>query len=150
MFRTNQPSPFFPISSSCSYEVRSEVPPFLLHGTSTTTLPVILKEGLKRMSRQFVHMTEDPATATKTGIRLHVDVCVSLESVMLVSYLKCIPAGSRQAKDGAAVAILQIDAQQMHADGFVFHRADNNVWLTEQVPSKYLSPYSGAVSRSEE
>ena len=85
MFRTNQPSPFFPISSSCSYEVRSEVPPFLLHGTSTTTLPVILKEGLKRMSRQFVHMTEDPATATKTGIRLHVHVCVSLESVMLVS-----------------------------------------------------------------
>ena len=99
------------------------------------------------MSRQFVHMTEDPATATKTGIRLHVHVCVSLESVI---YLKCIPAGSRQAKDGAAVAILQIDAQQMHADGFVFHRADNNVWLTEHVPSKYLSPYSGAVSRSEE
>ena len=92
-------------------------------------------------------MTEDKDTATKTGIRLHVDVCVSLESVI---YLKCIPAGSRQAKDGADVAILQIDAQQMHADGFVFHRSDNNVWLTEQVPSKYLSPYSGAVSRSEE
>ena len=43
--------------------------------------------------------------------------------------------GSRR---GAPV-ILTIDCAAMEADGHVFYRADNGVWLTGHVPPHYIS-----------
>jgi putative RNA 2'-phosphotransferase len=34
--------------------------------------------------------------------------------------------------------ILTIDAAAMAADGHVFHRSANGVWLTDTVPASYL------------
>ncbi len=36
------------------------------------------------------------------------------------------------------VIIFILDTKQMHQDGFQFYCAENGVWLTEQVPIKYL------------
>lgn len=34
---------------------------------------------------------------------------------------------------------MPIDAATMHADGLTFWCTDNNVWLTDAVPSAYLA-----------
>jgi putative RNA 2'-phosphotransferase len=36
-------------------------------------------------------------------------------------------------------AVLRVDAEAMAADGFRFARSANGVWLTDAVPSRYLS-----------
>ena len=38
---------------------------------------------------------------------------------------------------GEAIA-LAVLAGAMHADGFSFRRADNGVWLTAEVPTRFL------------
>jgi putative RNA 2'-phosphotransferase len=35
--------------------------------------------------------------------------------------------------------VLQIAAQNMYADGFQFFRSENHVWLTNDVPPKYIT-----------
>ena len=66
-------------------------------------------DGLRRGRRQYVHLSPDRETATKVG-----------------------------ARRGRPV-ILTIDSAAMHADGYLFYRADNGVWLTDHVPSRYIS-----------
>jgi len=44
--------------------------------------------------------------------------------------------GSRHGKD---VAILNVDAQRMRAEGLQFYRSENGVWLTASVPPQYVS-----------
>lgn len=85
-----------------------EPPPQLFHGTVEKFLNAILTEGLKKMSRHDVHLSQDIATATKVGQRRGKPI------------------------------ILVIDAAQMAADGFTFRLSENQVWLTEHVPPKYL------------
>jgi putative RNA 2'-phosphotransferase len=68
----------------------------------------IQQQGLQKRSRQHVHLSADTQTARKVG-----------------------------ARHGTPV-ILQIDAQQMQAEGWVFYCAVNGVWLTEYVPPRYL------------
>lgn len=90
-----------------------ERPPVILyHGTIRPYLEKIMKEGLRPMERQKVHLSIDIATA---------------ETV----------AGRRK-KDGIPV-ILHIDTKQMDADGITFYLADNDVWLTDYVAPKYLT-----------
>ncbi len=84
-------------------------PDTLFHGTATRFLDAILEEGLKRMSRQHVHLSADAETATKVGQR-----------------------------HGKPV-ILTVAAAAMHAEGHAFYRADNGVWLTDAVPPRYLT-----------
>jgi putative RNA 2'-phosphotransferase len=92
-------------------ELEPQSPPALLfHGTHRRVLDAILKQGLLRGSRQFVHLSVDEDTARRVG-----------------------------ARRGAPV-LVRVDAARMHRDGHVFHRADNGVWLTEAVPSSYLDP----------
>lgn len=86
-----------------------EPPESLWHGTASRFLDSIMQEGLKPMSRQYVHLSPDIETAKKVGIR-----------------------------HGKPV-ILQIDTKRMHADGFLFYRAENGVWLTGSVPVRYIS-----------
>lgn len=85
-------------------------PDLLYHGTTLRFLGSILREGLKRQGRQHVHLSVDIATATKVGQR----------------HGKCI--------------VIEIDAGAMYKNGFVFFLAENNVWLTEDVPPHYLKP----------
>ena len=86
----------------------TDPPNTLYHGTATTFLDLIRKEGLNRMSRQHVHLSAEASTARQVGSR-----------------------------HGTPV-ILAINAQKMLQDEFNFYRSDNDVWLTEQVPARYI------------
>lgn len=83
-------------------------PPVLWHGTATRFLESILREGLKPMSRQYVHLSKDRGTAVTVG-----------------------------ARHGKPV-VLEIDTQRMTADGYKFYLSPNGVWQTAQVPPQYL------------
>ncbi len=87
----------------------SEPPAVLFHGTVARNLAAIRAEGLIRGQRRFVHLSPDEDTATVVG-----------------------------ARRGRPV-ILRVDAAGMHADGVVFFRAANGVWLTEHVPPRWLT-----------
>jgi len=92
-------------------ELRQERPPqYLYHGTASRFLPSIRAEGLKKMSRQYVHLSADYETAVAVG-RRH-----------------------------GSPAVLTIDAAAMVRDGTVFYRSENGVWLCEHVPAKYFVP----------
>ncbi|MFM2393679.1 MAG: 2-phosphotransferase [Bacteroidota bacterium] len=84
-------------------------PEKLYHGTVNEFLDAIKSEGLKKMSRQHVHLSKDLETAIKVG--------------------------SRRGKP----IILEVNAMRMNNDGFKFYLSENNVWLTDVVPSKYIN-----------
>ncbi|MDE5778838.1 MAG: RNA 2'-phosphotransferase [Lachnospiraceae bacterium] len=51
-------------------ELKMQEPPeFLYHGTATRFLDNIINEGLKPMSRLYVHLSKDTETALKVGKR---------------------------------------------------------------------------------
>ena len=84
-------------------------PDRLYHGTAVTALASIRAEGLTPRGRQQVHLSADADTARKVG--------------------------SRHGKPH----VLAVDAARMHGDGWLFFQADNGVWLTEAVPTRYLA-----------
>ena len=87
----------------------AEPPEFLYHGTAERFLESIKKEGLRPMSRLYVHLSRDEATALKVGKR-----------------------------HGKPV-VLKVNAGKMQQDGFRFFLSENGVWLTDKVPVSYLS-----------
>jgi putative RNA 2'-phosphotransferase len=93
-------------------------PDVLFHGTSTGSVSSILLDGLKPQSRQHVHLSEDEATARRIGTRHGVP------------------------------AIFIVDSRIMYSDGFHFFRADNGVWLTANVPARYLTAPSSNTTDS--
>lgn len=96
-------------SVSVNSDLTETAPPQVLwHGTATRFLECIMQEGLKPMSRQYVHLSRDAETAYKVGLR-----------------------------HGKPV-ILRVDAQRMAQDGMRFFLAANGVWLTDAVPPQYL------------
>lgn len=84
-------------------------PDVLYHGTASRFLNDIYREGLKPMSRQYVHLSKDTETASKVGTR------------------------------HGSLIILYVDSKKMFEDGYKFYLSENNVYLTKEVPSKYLS-----------
>lgn len=100
---------------SVKVEYRNEkVPPDVLyHGTAKRFKDIIKKEGLKKMTRDAVHMSE--------------------------SYNDARMVGSRHAGGSLAMTIVfKIDAKKMHKDGYSFYKSEDGVWLTDHVPGKYL------------
>lgn len=90
-------------------ELKEKVPPIeLYHGTAKQNLNNIMKHGINKQKRQYVHLSNDIETANKVGSR-HGDVIV-----------------------------LKIDTKQMYSDGYKFYQSDNDVWLTGHVPEKYI------------
>ena len=89
-------------------------PETLWHGTAETSVAAIQREGLLPGSRQHVHLSSDPDTARKVGMR-----------------------------HGKPV-ILTIQAGRAHQDGHAFWQADNGVWLTDPLPAQYLSMPEGS------
>lgn len=83
-------------------------PEILFHGTSEKSVQSILEKGLERQNRQHVHLSSDIDTAAKVGQR-----------------------------HGKPFVFLVL-AEQMHKDNFQFFISDNGVWLTNNVPTKYL------------
>jgi len=96
-------------SDNVSITFEPKTPPeSLYHGTTVSFVDAILAEGLKKMSRHHVHLSQSLETA--------------------------ISVGSRHGK----VAMLKINSRQMQRDGFSFYCSANNVWLTDNVPSRYI------------
>lgn len=90
-------------------DLEKVVPPFeLFHGTAKKTVPLIKKDGIQKMKRHAVHLSEDEETAGNVGSRKGEHV------------------------------ILTIEAKRMYNDGHKFFISENGVYLTEHVPSKYI------------
>ena len=87
-------------------------PAVLYHGTGHQTAAIVAQEGLRKMSRNHVHLSRDVPTAQAVG-----------------------------ARHGRPV-VFQIDAAAMAAAGHLFYCSDNGVWLTDAVPAESLSLYS--------
>lgn len=91
-------------------ELKKAVPPDILyHGTGEKYVSSIDKEGLLPKSRLYVHLSKDEETAVNVGKR-----------------------------HGKPV-IYKVDARKMQEDGFEFFLSVNGVWLTKEVPVKYLT-----------
>ncbi len=87
---------------------RQEPPAVLYHATASRFLVSIRNEGLQKRGRHHVHLSMSPETALTVGRR----------------YGKPV--------------LLQVQAQRMHADGYVFFLSANRVWLTDNVPVDYI------------
>lgn len=90
-------------------ELKEQEPPeFLYHGTAARFLDAIESEGLKPMSRLYVHLSRDIETALKVGRR-----------------------------HGNPV-VLKVNSGDMYKDGYRFYLSENGVWLIKKVDAKYL------------
>ena len=96
-------------SLSVDLGLQPQTPPSILyHGTAVGFLPSIQENGLQKMNRQHVHLSDTKETAHNVG--------------------------SRHGKP----AILRVDAKAMETAGYSFFLSENGVWLTDEVPSQYL------------
>lgn len=84
-------------------------PDILYHGTATRFLNSIMKVGLNGNGRLYVHLSTDIESA--------------------------ISVGKRHGKP----VVLKIDSLQMYLDGFKFYLSENNVWMCNLVPVKYIN-----------
>ena len=85
-----------------------EPPATLYHGTATKSIEGIRQQGIKSMSRLYVHLSKDFETAKKVGAR----------------HGECV--------------VLIINAKKMYEDGIKFYLSENGVWLTKYVDPKYI------------
>ena len=83
-------------------------PEELWHGTGVKSESAIDEEGLKPMGRLYVHLSKDRETAAQVGKR----------HGKLVLYV--------------------VKTGEMYRDGYKLFLAKNGVWLTKEVPAKYL------------
>lgn len=90
-------------------ELEEVTPPdFLYHGTTERFVHIIATDGLKKMSRNHVHLSVDEETA--------------------------INVGKRHGKP----IVLMILAGEMASLGIPFYKSKNGVWLTDFVPTKFI------------
>ena len=87
----------------------SAPPPTLYHGTIEKAATSIEADGLKPMRRQYVHLSLDVATAEQVAKRR------TLSPV-----------------------ILRINAQQAQREGIRFYVGNENVWLSDEVPPRFV------------
>ena len=83
-------------------------PEFLYHGTVSKFMVLIKEQGLKKMSRNHVHLSENRETAMKVGSRR-----------------------------GQAI-ILSVRSGEMYRKGVKFYQSKNEVWLTNEVPNEFI------------
>lgn len=84
-------------------------PEILYHGTATRFTDSIFQKGLVKSGRQHVHLSETGSTAVSVGQR-----------------------------HGKPIVLI-VAAQSMYEQGYDFYQSKNGVWLTDHVPSKFLS-----------
>ena len=90
-------------------QTRAVPPELLYHGTSHKFIANIKKEGLLPMNRQYVHCSPTPEWAESVGSR----------------------------RDAHPV-ILVVHARAAHAAGVKFYTCNDQVWLSEPIPAKYI------------
>lgn len=90
-----------------------EPPATLFHGTVEGFVDSIRSSGLKPASRQHVHLSADMETAMRVAKR-------------------------RKGR----VVIFSVDCLSMRQEGHAFFLSENKVWLTDTVPSRYLTEVS--------
>ena len=83
-------------------------PKILWHGTGAKYVESINLSGLISKSRLYVHLSSDYETAVNVGNR-----------------------------HGKPV-VYKVYAEKMEQDGYMFYKSVNGVWLTKEVPKKYL------------
>jgi putative RNA 2'-phosphotransferase len=91
----------------------AKAPDTLYHGTTLDVIPLIEKEGIKKMARHHVHLSPDIKTATDVAKRRRSKIPV----------------------------ILHVNSKQMQADGIKFYISSNDVWLVDAVNYKYVLAY---------
>ena len=84
-------------------------PDVLYHGTAHKFIKSIFMVGLISKNRQYVHLSEDVNTAITVGKR----------------------------RDNDPV-VLSISARQAWDDGIMFYLGNSNIWLSDDVPAKYV------------
>lgn len=90
-------------------QLEPQTPPErLYHGTAEQHVPGILREGIQRAKRHHVHLSPDRRTADAVG-RRH-----------------------------GRLVMLTVVSGAMARDGFTFYRSANGVWLTDEVPPRYI------------
>lgn len=93
------------------------VPPNVLyHGTVAAFLPSIRRQGLRKRSRNHVHLSPEIETAKRVG-----------------------------ARRGKPV-ILIVQAQAMYESGYKFYLSANGVWLTDAVPVVFVEFPADAIT----
>lgn len=96
-------------SVKVNVELKEAKPPDILyHGTATKFLDNIKHQGIRSMSRLYVHLSKDLNTAISVGSR----------------HGKCV--------------VLIVDTKRMSDDGQRFYLSENGVWLTEYIDWKYI------------
>lgn len=86
-----------------------EPPAILYHATSRKALPTIMKEGLKPMNRQHVHLASTKETALVAGHR----------------------------RDPMS-PLLQVDAALAYSNGIRFYRGNEDIVMSDPIPPEYL------------
>lgn len=98
-------------SASQAVEKKPAVPPSILYqGTTPEAKDKILLEGLKPMTRQFVHLSTDQKTAHRVALRRT-----------------------------KTPVILIIDAKAACLNGMRFYLGNEDVWLAEYIDPKYIT-----------
>ncbi|MBQ4283756.1 MAG: RNA 2'-phosphotransferase [Lachnospira sp.] len=87
---------------------RCTPPDFLWHGTGEKYVSSIDEQGLRPKSRLHVHLSSDYDTAVNVG--------------------------SRHGKP----VVYKVNSGAMERDGYEFYRSENGVWLTGEVPARYM------------
>jgi putative RNA 2'-phosphotransferase len=87
-------------------------PRILYHGTAERNVNSILLYGLDKRNRHHVHLSQDIETAINVGKRYGIPF------------------------------VFEIFSEKMYNDKFEFFVSENGVWLTENVPAKYIKEYS--------
>lgn len=89
---------------------RQATPPDILyHGTARRFIPSIQKLGLLPMKRQYVHLSSDIPMARQVG-----------------------------ARHDSKPVVLRINAKIAAADGIKFYVGNDEVWLCDELPAKYI------------
>lgn len=97
-------------SINVNVDLKETTPPDILyHGTATRFLDSIYKDGIKKMTRNFVQLSQNIDIAKEVGVR-----------------------------HGSPV-ILEINTKQMGIDGIKFYLSNNNVWLTDYISPEYIN-----------
>lgn len=104
------------INVDVGLKVVQRPPEYLFHGTSDKWLSKIMSEGIKKMSRQHVHLSNSYETAVETG-RRHVH-------------------------EDYKVVVLLVNTDAMWQDGIEILESNNGVYLTDYVDPKYIEEYS--------
>ena len=96
-------------SVNVDVELEEKMPPDILyHGTGGNAVGSIMYSGILPQKRLYVHLSTNAVTAWEVGAR------------------------------HGNPYVLKIDAKKMVEDGYKFYLSKNGVWMTKEVPPKYI------------